>query len=123
MTYIPKPIGKSKDTVTLALKDWDAMIEALEDAEDRRAVEAFRASGDKDEAVPVAVAKRLVAGENPVRVYREWRGITATALAKAADVAQPYLSAIETGGKPGSAAALKRIAAALNVDLEDLVTD
>ena len=53
MTYIPKPVGKSKDTVTLALKDWEAMIEALEDAEDRRTVEAFRAAGGKDEAVPL----------------------------------------------------------------------
>jgi transcriptional regulator with XRE-family HTH domain len=49
--------------------------------------------------------------------------MTATALAKAADIKQPYLSAIETGTKPGSAAALKRIAAALTVDMEDLVAD
>ncbi|HEY4115558.1 MAG TPA: helix-turn-helix domain-containing protein [Rhizomicrobium sp.] len=125
MTHIPKPLGNSKDTVTLSKKDWLAVIEALEDADDRRSVDEFHARRQNgvDDGLPVAVVKRLIARENPVRVYREWRGMTATALAKAAKVAQPYLSAIETGAKPGSAAALKRIAAALKVDMEDLVTE
>ena len=125
MTHIPKPLGKSKDTVTLSRKDWLAIVEALEDAEDVRTVDEFlaRRRAGKDDAIPVAVMKRLIARENPVRVYREWRGMTATALAKAAKVAQPYLSAIETGAKPGSAAALKRIANVLKVEMEDLVAD
>jgi len=124
MTYIPKPLVRSKDTVTLSRKSWEAMIEALEDAEDRRSVDLFlaRRSRGEDGGIPVAFVKRLIARENPVRVHREWRGITMTALAKAAKVAQPYLSAIENGSKPGSAAALKRIAAVLKVDMEDLVT-
>jgi transcriptional regulator with XRE-family HTH domain len=58
-----------------------------------------------------------------LRVYREWLGMTATALAKATAIKQPYLSAIETGAKPGSAAALKRIAAARKMDMENLVAD
>jgi DNA-binding XRE family transcriptional regulator len=124
MTHIPKPLAKSKDRVTLSRKDWEAMIEALEDADDRRSIDLFHArrAAGKDDALPVSVVKRLIARENPIRVYREWRGITATALAKAAKVAQPYISAIETGSKPGSAAALKRIASVLDVDMEDLVS-
>lgn len=125
MTHIPKPLTKSKDTVTLSRRDWEATIEALEDADDRRTVDDFlaRKARGEDDGIPAAFVKRLIAGESPVRVYREWRGLTATALSKAAKVAQPYLSAIETGAKPGSAAALKRIAVALNVDMEDLVTN
>jgi hypothetical protein len=125
MNHIPTPLKADNRSVTLSRKDWEAMIEAIEDAEDHLAVlksRAARKAGD-DEAVPAAIVRRLLAGENPVRVYREWRGMTATALAKAADIKQPYLSAIETGAKPGSAAALKRIAAALKVDMEDLVAD
>jgi DNA-binding XRE family transcriptional regulator len=123
MNYIPKPLKSDKQSVTLARKDWNAVVAALEDADERKSIldsRARRAAG-VDEALPVAVVKRLIAGENPVRVYREWRGMTATALAKAAKVAQSYLSAIETGAKPGSAAALKRIAAVLKADMEDLV--
>jgi DNA-binding XRE family transcriptional regulator len=123
MNYIPKPLKADKQSVTLARKGWNAVVAALEDADDRKSIldsRSRRAAG-MDDALPAAVVKRLISGENPVRVYREWRGMTATALAKAAEVAQPYLSAIETGSKPGSAAALKRIATALNVDMEDLV--
>jgi len=125
MTLFPKPLSKGKDTVTLSRKDWEAVIEALEDAKDIATVDAFlaRQSGGKNESVPAAFVQRLLAGEPPVRVYREWRGMKATELARAAEVKQPYLSAIETGAKPGSAAALKRIAAVLKVDLEDLVQD
>lgn len=125
MTYIPKPLKTDRLSVTLSRKDWDAMIEALEDADDRRSIEESRArrAAGKDDAIPAAVMKRLIARENPVRVYREWRGMTASALAKSAKVAQPYVSAIETGAKPGSAAALKRIASVLDVDMEDLVSE
>jgi DNA-binding XRE family transcriptional regulator len=125
MNHIPKPLKADRQSVTLARKDWNAIIEALEDADDRKSIldsRARRAAGE-DDALPGAVVKRLIARENPVRVYREWRGLTATSLAKAAKVAQPYLSAIETGSKPGSATALKRIAAALKVDMEDLVAN
>ncbi|MBS0273952.1 MAG: helix-turn-helix domain-containing protein [Proteobacteria bacterium] len=123
MNLIPKPLSKSKDTVTLSRKSWEAMVEALEDAKDIRTVDAFLRRKDKSDAMPVAFVSRLLTGEPPVRVYREWRGMTATALSKAADVKQPYLSAIETGAKPGSASALKRIAGVLKVDLEDLVSE
>lgn len=123
MNDIPKPLKANRQSVTLARKDWNAVVAALEDADDRKSILDYRArrAAGIDDALPVAVVKRLIAGDNPVRVYREWRGITATALAKAAKVAQPYLSAIETGSKPGSAAALKRIAAVLKMDMEDLV--
>lgn len=124
MNQIPKPLKADQRSVTLARKDWKIVVEALQDADDRQSVLDARArrGAGIDDAIPASVMKRLIARENPVRVYREWRGMTATALAKAADVAQPYLSAIETGSKPGSAAALKRIATVLDVDMEDLVT-
>jgi DNA-binding XRE family transcriptional regulator len=125
MNQIPKPLKTDKKSVTLSRKDWDALLEAFEDADDRLSILNSRAARAKgtDNAIPVAFVQRLLAGEPPVRVYREWRGMKATELARAADVKQPYLSAIETGAKPGSAAALKRIAAVLKVDLEDLVQD
>jgi DNA-binding Xre family transcriptional regulator len=125
MNHIPKPLKADRNSVTLSRKDWDALMEAMEDADDRLSILASRAARAKgtDDAMSAAFVKRLLAGEPPVRVYREWRGLKATDLARAAAVKQPYLSAIETGAKPGSAAALKRIASVLKVDLEDLVSD
>lgn len=73
------------------------------------------------ETYPHEVAKAIAEGEHPVRALRKHRGMTATELAKAADIAQPYLSEIETEKKVGSAASLKAIAKALRVPLDLLV--
>ena len=70
-----------------------------------------------------AEAKRLLAGESPVRIWREKRGLTQRALAAAAAIPAGYLSEIEGGKKPGSVAAYRVLAKALAVPMEDLVGD
>jgi transcriptional regulator with XRE-family HTH domain len=55
-----------------------------------------------------------------VRVWREHRGLSGRALAREAGISVAYLSRIETGRKPGSFAAMARLARALHVDMEDL---
>lgn len=103
----------------------------------RAEYEALRKNVDEDEAdiaaahriledpneelVPFELAERIAAGAHPVRVWREYRGMTASALAIKCGVAQSYLSDIENRKKPGSVKALKRIAASLNVYLDDLI--
>lgn len=47
--------------------------------------------------------------------------MTVSDLATVAGISQPYLSEIESGEKTGSVDVLKRIAAALKVDLDDIV--
>lgn len=56
-----------------------------------------------------------------MRVWRTHRGMTARSLAVAAGIPSSYLSAIERGVKPGSVKALKSLATALDVPLDDLV--
>ena len=73
-----------------------------------------------EEWVPADVVRRIAAGENPIRVWRTYRGMKAGELAVSAGVAASYLSDIENGKKPGSISALKRIAAALDVALDEL---
>jgi transcriptional regulator with XRE-family HTH domain len=63
----------------------------------------------------------LLDGESPVKVWREKRGRSKRELATAAGVSAGYLAEIETGRKPGSAAALARLAEALQVQMEDLI--
>ena len=81
---------------------------------------AQRAAG-RDDGLPAALYRRLRAGEHPIRVWRAHRKISLNALAERASVARAYLSEIETGKKPGSVAALQRIARALRVGIDDLV--
>ena len=93
----------------------------MEEAEDRAALHASLARPDADDLLPADGYRRIRAGESPVRVWRGVRGMTLAALSDAAAVSQSYLSEIETRKKPGSAAALARLARALRVDMEELM--
>lgn len=119
------PLTITADTVTLARADYDALLMELEEARDIATVRQFKKDMDagRTETLPWDMARALLDGANPVRVWREHRGMTAHALAAAAGIATGYLSEIETGKKPGSAAALKALATVLRVDMEDLVPD
>ena len=74
-----------------------------------------------DESFPAAVVDRLLAGESPIKVYRDHRGLTQKQLANAAGINAVYLSQIETGKRTGSAKTLASIAGALDVDVDDLI--
>ncbi len=92
---------------------------AAEAAADLAAYEAARAR--EEEAFPLNVAERLVAGAHPIKVFREFRGMTQAELARQVGLSPMYISQIETGRRGGSTKALRRIAAALEIDLADVV--
>ncbi len=123
MNKMPKPVATTKETITLARSDWDAILDLLDDAADRAALRrsTARADTDKSDALPVALYRRIRKGESALRVWREHRGLGLNALARAAGVSAPYLSEIEKGAKPGSAAVLKKLASALEIDMDELV--
>lgn len=78
------------------------------------------AKSSADESFPIEVADRLLAGENPIKVYRNFRGMTQNQLADAVNINAVYLSQIETGKRTGSIKTLSAIATALNVAVDDL---
>lgn len=109
--------------VVLAEAEYDRLLDIAKEAEDIASVRQFErklASGE-EELVPAAFANRILAGENPVAVWREFRAMSARGLADAAGLSQPYLSQIESGKRDGSVDTLKKIAAALGVTIDDLV--
>ena len=55
------------------------------------------ARAEGGEFFPAEVVDRLLAGENPIRVYRNYRRMTQKQLAEAAGINPVYLSQIETG--------------------------
>ena len=90
---------------------------------DIEAVREFRrrmALGE-EELVPSEVVDRLLAGDSPIRVWREHRGLSAKALADEIGIAPAFLSQIETGKREGAVETLKKIAAALRVKVDDLI--
>ena len=93
--------------------------EAMEDAGTARLVARAR----KEVAggmplLPKETVDRLANGENPIRVLREFRGQTQLEFAASVDIAQGYLSDLESGKRKGPLALHQKIARALNVPLE-----
>ncbi len=65
--------------------------------------------------------KCLIAGESPVRVFREHRGLSQLDLAGAAGISVPAVSKIERTGK-ASVDTFKAFAERLNLSIDDLVS-
>lgn len=80
-----------------------------------------RLAAGEDELIPAEFADRLLDGENPVRVWREYRGLSIRDLAEKAGIAAAYLSQIETGGREGKVSTVKALADSLGVTVDDLI--
>jgi DNA-binding XRE family transcriptional regulator len=105
------------------IAEYRALLELAEDARDAAALSRFakRLASGEEEVVPSEVVDRLLAGETPIRVWREFRGLTATELAARIGVTPAHVSKIETGKGEPSVALLRKLAAILRVDMEALV--
>lgn len=79
-----------------------------------------RATADRGPAVPDSVLSRLLDGDNPVRVYREWRGLTQEELARNVNLTSGYISQLERGRRPLSRRARMAIAETLAIPYDDL---
>jgi len=104
-------------------EEFDRVIDRLQDLEDGEFMRGVEADTSDRDYLPAAAVKRMIAGESPITVWREHRGLSLTALAKKAGVGRSYLSEIEGGKKPGSVTALRSVADALGLSIDDLVAD
>ena len=96
------------------------MEQDFADFREALAVEARLASG-AEELVPAHVAHRLIDGEAPLRVWREHRGLSQSALARASGVNRVQIVDIEAGRNSGSVRTLRKLADALGVAVDDIV--
>jgi ribosome-binding protein aMBF1 (putative translation factor) len=113
---------KGDDIVILSRKEYDQLVVAAnEDAAD--AAVASKAIARHEETISEAEVDELLAAKTPLAFWRKKRGMTQAKLAKAAGIAQGFLSEIESGLKTGDITVLQRIAAALEISLLDLVPD
>ena len=103
-------------------EDYLGILENLEDLSDIRAYDQATDELAKgtDELIPAAIVDRLSNGENPLRVWRKYRGMTQQALADAAGVGKSYISQLESGTKTGAIGTRRSLAKALKLDADDL---
>ncbi len=103
--------------------EYERLIEAAENMEDVRDYDAVKKAlgNGSEELVPSDVADQLLNGENPLRVWRKHRGLSVSELAAACGLTPAAVSQIENGKRSPSIEKLKAIAAALNVEVNDII--
>jgi len=120
--HIEKLTRKGKEFAVIPVEDLQKLMDDAEMLADVRAYDAAKRRLDRgdDELIPLTITERRLAGESPVRIWRDHRALTQEELAKVSNVSRSMIAAIEAGHKTGGIATLKKLAAALKVDLENL---
>ena len=113
------------DLVRGVLEDARRRAEQEEDEADIKEAKAAMARIEAGEELPIPhdLAMRIVEGESPVKVHREWRGMSQAEVARKAGMTQGALSDIERGRRTPGMKAAKALAKALGVPIANIVID
>ncbi len=105
------------------LLDYEKLLGDFEDKQDAQDVLNYQAQlkNGKEEAVPAEFAQRLISGENPCMVWREYRQLKLKDISKASGIDMATLSRIENNKRAPSVKQLQKIAEVLAVDIDDLI--
>jgi len=111
-----------REFAVIPYKTYLQMAEDAEIAEDVRDYDEVKAAIEAgDETVPREIVERLLAGDNPVKVWREHRKMTQSNLAERVGITKGYLSQIESGTREGKIDLFRKLAKALELTIDDLV--
>jgi DNA-binding XRE family transcriptional regulator len=118
--YIEK--NGRREYAIVPIDEYERLVAAAEMADDILTYDNVKSKireGD-DEAVPSQVVNRLLDGENPIRVWREFRGLTQQQLAEHVGITESYLQQLESGTQEIRIQTLSDIAQALRVMVDDI---
>jgi ribosome-binding protein aMBF1 (putative translation factor) len=106
----------------LPVADYQRLLEIAEDRDDvAEAIAAERRRNEGEEYLPSEMANRILDGENALRVWREYRGLSIAELAKQSGYGYSMISKIESGSRQGTMPLWKAMANALKVLPEDIM--
>ena len=111
------------DTVTITRLEYERLLEAADDLAGYLACHRSLAdiAAGWEERIPSELVDRMIDGESPLRIYREYRGLTQTALSKASGVNRTQIADIESRRRSGSVDTVRKLAEALRLTIDDLV--
>lgn len=114
--------GKPEYAV-LPYSDYLVLLEQAEMLEDVQSYDEAKSSiaSGNEELIPASIANALADGDNPIKVWREYRGLTQQKAAEEIGISIPYVSQLETNKRKASIDVMKKMALLLNVDIDDLV--
>lgn len=113
-------VDGKREFAVVPMDVWERVKDVIEDLDDGAAFAEAKAKDDGFR-IPAAVLDAELAGDHPIKAWREHRRMTQDALAAAADLSKPYLSQIENRKRDGTVDVLQRIASALQVPMDMLV--
>lgn len=118
VSFIEDSCGKK--AVVLSIEEYEKMREQLVELED---IDSYvKVKNKKQEQFPISMVEKLVfSNESKIKIFREYRGYKVMELAKAANLSEAYLSQIENQKRKGSIDLYKRIAKALDIDIDVLI--
>jgi DNA-binding XRE family transcriptional regulator len=114
--------GKPEYAV-LPYSDYLLLVEQAEMLEDVHSYDEAKnsiASGN-EELIPASVVNALADGENPIKVWREYRELTQQKVAEEIGISIPFVSQLETGKRKASIDVMRKLALLFYVDIDDLV--
>lgn len=73
-----------------------------------------------EDLFPQEVVNRVLRGEHPVKVFRQYRRLSVEQLAKKTGLSAHYIEDVEEGYRDAPRFALEKIAKALRVEIEEI---
>jgi len=108
----------------LPIEDYQRLIEIVEDKADEAAADKSKQRRmEGEEYLPATMVDRILEGENPLKVWREYRGVSGIELARLANVHASTISKLEKGQRQGTRAVWRALADALRVESQDIQPD
>jgi DNA-binding XRE family transcriptional regulator len=106
----------------LPAAEYERLVELAEDLADAAAAErAEKRRLEGEEYVPFELVEAIINGQNALKVWREYRGMTQRELAQMANCRVPTISELERGKANGKPKIWRALATALDVELDDIV--
>lgn len=105
------------DTITLTRTEYEDLVDARDHAMAMRDVASGAPTLSDEELDDFFAAK------TPLAFWRRRAGLTQARLAEAVGISQAFLAQIENGARTGTVGQYKKLAAALSVRIEDLLSD
>ena len=100
------------------------LAELAEDLDDvAAAIRAEKRAAEGQEYVPFELVERLVAGEAPLLVWREYRGLSQQGLGDKVGLSKMTISGLEAGKRDTSSKNWRALAQALGVDVDNILPE
>ena len=115
--------GNKPEWAVLPYDAYLQLVEKAEMAQDVQDYDSAKAALERgeDELIPSEVIDAILDGANPIKTWREFRGLSQQELAEKVGISVPYLSQLETNKRKGSLDVLSALSKELKISLDHVV--